>query len=118
MAAICHRIVGNSLFVGRPDGGEERIEFAWPIAHVLECDDVLVLRIDPALGSGDNENIFGVGRNAVVLWQVPSREYIYHDSAYTGMQKAGKHVWLFNWDGTELLVNPSTGDVVEEGYGR
>ena len=118
MNTISHSVSGNSLFLSSIGSGEKRVDFAWPIAEVLNCDDVLVVRIDPDPGSKDNENIFGVDANGAVVWKVPARKYIYDDSPYTGIKKVGNNVQLFNWDGTELLVDPSTGGVVQETYGR
>lgn len=118
MNTISHRVVGNSLFVSSNGSGDTEVQFAWPIAEVLNCDEVLVVRVDPDPGSKDNENVFGVHANGAIVWKVPARTYIYDDSPYTGTMKAGKNVKLFNWDGTELLVNPSTGGVVQETYGR
>lgn len=118
MSTISHRVVGNSLFVSSDRRGEKQVDFAWPIAEVLNYDGVLVVRVDPDPGSKDNENIFGVDANGAILWKVPVRKYIYDDSPYTGIKKAGQNVELFNWDGTELLVNPSTGGVIQETYGK
>jgi hypothetical protein len=118
MNTISHRVVDNSLFVSSNGSGETEVQFAWPIAEVLDFDDVLVVRVDPEPGSKDNENIFGVDAIGAIIWKVPARKYIYDDSPYTGAMKAGKDIKLFNWDGTELLVNPSTGGVVQETYGR
>lgn len=118
MNAISLRIIDNSLLVRSSGRRENRVDFVWPVADVLDCGDVLVVRIDPDPGSKDNENVFGVDGNAVIVWKVPARKYIYEDSPYTGIKKAGDNVRLFNWDGAELLVNPSTGEVLQTTYSR
>lgn len=103
MNTISHRVVGKSLFVSSNESDEKQTQFAWPIAEVLNCGEVLVVRVDPDPGSKDNENIFGVDANGAIAWKVPVRKYIYDSSPYTGMRRDGAYVWLFNWDGTELL---------------
>lgn len=118
MGVPFHRATGNSLLVHSIGRRENRVDFVWPVANVLDCGDVLVVRIDPHPGSKDNENVFGVNDNAVIVWKVPARICIYEDSPYTGIKKEGDNVRLFNWDGAELLVNPSTGEVLQTTYSR
>lgn len=118
MSKIPYRVADKSLFVGYDNENESRIDFGWSIAEVLDCGNVLVIRLEPEPGAKDNENIFGVDGTAAILWQVEKRKYVYDDSPFTGMKKSGEHVHLYNWDGTELVVNAMTGEIVQETYGR
>jgi hypothetical protein len=72
----------------------------------------------PEINASSNENVFGVDSNADILWQIQPRKYIYEDSPYTNITKKDNFVKLSNWDGTDLIVAPSTGKIIKESYGK
>ncbi len=113
-----YEIDGNRLLVSQADGSLKEASFNWPIAQVLEADGILIVRIEPKTGSCDNQNVFGVGADASVQWQVAQQEHIYDDSPYTGASIVQKGVMLSNWDGTDLVVSPRTGDVISQSQGK
>ena len=118
MKNVSYHFRRNGLFIrsrGRP---MRRVDFAWPIAEVIAFAEILVVRIQPKPGAKDNQNVFGVRSDGEIAWQVPHRQFIYDDSPFTGMMRTGTNVYLSNWDGTELIVDPSTGKVLHETYGK
>ena len=47
MSTIPYRVAHQSLFTFPDASRRGRVDFPWPIAEVLECEDVLVIRVDP-----------------------------------------------------------------------
>ena len=113
-----YTVTGKCLSLHRPDGSMIDVEFDWPIAEVVATGDRLVVRLEPKPGACHNENVFGVDATGNVTWKVPVQSFIYQDSPYTGIVEVDGNVKLFNWDGTEVLVDPHTGTILHEGYGR
>ena len=101
------------------DGNNERIvSFKFPIRQVLPFESCYVVLIEPAIGQILNENIYGVSLDGKVLWQITPIPYVYEDSPYTGMGQVGDTVKICNWDGTDLIINPATGEILEKGYSK
>ena len=94
------------------------VSFPWLILEVLAFDEIFVVLLEPDPGSRFNENVFGVAADGRVIWTIEQRKHVYDDSPYTSVLKEGDQVKLFNWDGDELIVDPKSGVVVAEGYGK
>jgi|GEM_PF-1467202 len=94
------------------------VSFSWPIRDVIEFDGIFVVLLVPDPGSCFNENVFGVTADGRIIWTIEQRKHVYDDSPYTSVLKKDDHVKLFNWDGDELIVDPKSGAVVAEGYGK
>lgn len=93
-------------------GGTARFRF--PIAEALMFDDIAVVRLDLPPGQIFNENVYGLNRDGRIVWQVPARTYVYEDSPYVNLARAGAHVILTNWDGMELALDPASGQILSE----
>ena len=113
-AANIH-VDGNSLEI---DSSGLRIGFPWPVAEVLRFDSSDVVRVEPDTGSCFNENVFGIALDGRLLWQIAVRQHVYGDSPYTCVTKLNDKVKLFNWDGDELIVEPSTGAILNVKYSK
>lgn len=111
---------GALTFSGRevilPTG--KSLTFDYPVAEILPFQTAAVVRLNPPVGSSGNENVYGIDYEGSVLWRVPQRKTVYRDSPYTGMRSEADLVRLFNWDGLELLIDPTTGTVLEERSGK
>lgn len=94
------------------------IEFKYDIGEALPCSSVIVVMLSVPLKAMFNENVYGVSFEGNILWQVPKKKHVYADSPYTGLGYQGDRVVLNNWDGLELVMNPITGEILEEGYGK
>jgi len=94
------------------------VAFPWPLAEVIEFGRIYVVRLEPDPGSRFNENVFGVTTDGTVIWTIEQRKHVYVDSPYTSVIRKDNRVKLFNWDGDELLVDPKSGAVVAERYGK
>ncbi len=118
MNNVTYQVKGATISVTQPDGSMASCSLPWPIVQVLDFGGVLVLRIEPPQGTRFNENVYGILPNGTIGWQVPKRDYVYDDSPYTGLVRCDDKVKLMNWDGLELLVDPATGEELDELYGR
>ena len=94
------------------------VSFQWPIAEVTTFNDILVVRVEPDPGACFNENVFGVLINGDISWVIEKRNHVYDDSPYTSIIANDDKVKLFNWDGDELIVEPSNGKIISVGYGK
>jgi hypothetical protein len=94
------------------------VEFSWPVRDVIQFDQVFVVRFEPDPDSCCNENVVGVRASGGLAWTIEKRPHVYNDSPYTSILREDGHVKLFNWDGSELLVNPTTGAVIAADYGK
>jgi hypothetical protein len=103
-------IQNNELFTGNG----ERVQFLFPVAEFIEFEDVTIVRLNVPIDKILNENVFGVSKNGVVLWQISKRKYIYENSPYMNLSKSNKHVKAHNWDCIDLVLDPNTGDVIEK----
>ena len=94
------------------------VSFPYPISKALGFDDAIVVMLDVPQGVQLNENVFGISYEGETLWQVERRQYISKHSSYTGLGRRDDNAFLSNWDGLELTVNPATGEVLQQGFGR
>lgn len=92
--------------------------FNYPVAEALGFDKAVVARLEPPAGVVLNENVYGLDYEGQMLWQVPVRRHVYADSPYTNIARRGDDVLLSNWDGLELTLDPETGRVLGESWGR
>jgi hypothetical protein len=113
-----YRVIKEEIFFEQPDGSERKVNFGWPVVEVLEVANMLVVRTDPKPGSCDNCNVFGVALDGTIQWQVGPQQYIYDDSPYTGITLIDDGIKLSNWDGTDLVVDAATGDILSQSQGK
>jgi len=99
-------------------GREIEISFEFPIRQAVLFEEKLLVRIEPEVRKICNENVFCVSLEGKILWQIAPTPHIYVDSPYTGIGKDGKYAKLYNWDGTDLIVNPSTGEIIKKSFSK
>ncbi len=116
MTETAYEIRERVLAVGEPQAVRYTVQFDSPIAEVLDFDGVMVVRTRPT--SASNENVYGISADGRIIWKVGSRRYAYEQSPYTAIRREGANVRLFNWDGLELIVDPSTGRELSVEYGK
>ena len=88
------------------------------IEEIIEFDDVIVVRVYPQNKEFINENIFGVSYFGEILWQIKPIKHVFKKSPYTSIFKKGNSVKAHNWDGTDLIIKPFTGDIKKEEYSK
>lgn len=110
-------IEGINLIISTHDS-VKNVQFPFEVKQVESFETVLIVRLKIPVGTTFNENIFGVSSDGKILWQIKKMKYVYNDSPFTGMVRAGSNIKLCNWDGTDLIVNPETGEIIQEGYSK
>lgn len=81
-----------------------------------EINDIVIVRLDIPLGVIFNENVYAVTADGKILWQITKMSHVYEDCPYANMLVKEGNIELYNWDGTILLVEPATGEILEKGY--
>ena len=94
------------------------LRFKYPIAELIEFDDVIVVRLEIPARAKYNENVFGISENGDLLWQVPSLPRLAKNAPYIGIGRDGDFARLNNWDGMVYWLAPKSGTVVKEIFGK
>ena len=91
----------------------------FPIAQIIAFDESIVVRVEAPLGTkSQNENVFGISWDGEELWQVPHDTYVYEDSPFTNLSYEAGMVKLTNWDGTNLLLDPTSGKIISKNFSK
>jgi hypothetical protein len=99
------------------DSGKH-VKLDLPITKAIACASSVVVLLEVPTGSVLNENVMALDTNGQFLWQVLPRTYVYDDSPYTDIRCEGTVVKLTNWDGVNLFVDPTTGQVIGKDESR
>lgn len=94
------------------------IKFKYNIAEIAEFQDVIIVRLDIPPGEKFNENVYGISKAGEIVWQIPKIEHVYGDSPYTGMTENESKLTLYNWDGLDVTIDPSSGKILSKTFGR
>jgi len=95
-------------------GSGKKVVFDHPVAQTLECDEVLIVRLDIPSDVEYPRNVFAIDDEGAIVWQVPDRP-----GDKTSVYKLVRHiVVLWNYDGSELFVEPRTGELLLERLSR
>ena len=79
----------------------------------------MILRLEIPIKTIYNENVFGVNLDGNIIWQIPKVDLLYDDSPFVGLIKEDKKsVWAINWDGTALLLDVNTGEILKREWRR
>jgi hypothetical protein len=87
-------------------------EFEFPIKSIVEFKNLVVVLLDQDYYKRDNENVFCVNKEGVIIWQVPKYEYSYDDSPFVNITKDSQNIKLWNWDSSFVIIEPDTGKVI------
>ena len=94
-----------------PSGGE--LSFAHNIRSVVEDDDQCYVIVDAPEGVVFNDNVFCVGLDGAVRWQVENKLKGDEFAFYTGAVVREEELFLFNFGGFTVLVDRDNGRVQE-----
>ncbi|HEY2650186.1 MAG TPA: hypothetical protein VGI38_13400 [Puia sp.] len=66
-----------------------------------------------------NENVFGVSLDGKrIIWQIAKRTYDFEECPFTYIRIFNDELVLVNWCSIYFTVNPSTGEILNEGYSK
>jgi hypothetical protein len=94
------------------------VSFELPIEHVLDFGEVLVVLLAVPEGTRFSENIFGVGKDGNVRWQVPHIPTRYPYSAFNRIVRLGDVVGTGKVEGLEVQIDPLTGNILKKEFRR
>ena len=107
-----HSIEGNALIFSN----NRRHDFKFPVAEVLDFEDVLIVRLATDYSAQMNENVFAFDIAGKLLWQIQPRLSRASQSPYVSITRHNSFVDAFNWDGYTVTIDPLLGHVIEEGF--
>lgn|SRR5690554_5752998 len=93
----------------------KKISFNFDVVEYIELESVIVIRLKIPTNVIFNENVFGLNKDGKIIWQIEQKKFMYENSPYTNMKKINNYkVNLSNWDGTQILINPINGNILDE----
>ncbi|MDO6433256.1 hypothetical protein Q4E93_21780 [Flavitalea sp. BT771] len=95
--------------------GDREIVFDDVIKDVLEISDMLILLMLRPDGVFHNENVFGISlTEKKIRWQIAKLKYGSEDYCpFVGIKFYDNQLYLNNWCGIYLIVDPQTGQILE-----
>ena len=106
-----YKVVGDTLHLEKG----VRVSFEYPIAEVMECGPVLVVRLEaPHEGEPCNNNVCGVSREGHIVWEAPVMEWVTGNSPYTALFRSEEDdlVGLFNYSAFLVFLDPCSGKCI------
>ncbi len=100
--------------------GSEKMLIKLPstIEQIEQFNDVVIVRVHPKGERFINENIFAVSYGGEMLWQIKTVKHVAKHSPYTGMVKKETLLKVHNWDGSDLVIDPCSGQIIDESYSK
>lgn len=112
---ISYRIEGNELILANGN----TVNFDYPIKKVLEASGIFVVMMRIPAGVVFNENVYGVGCDGKILWQIAPQKHLDLISSYTYMScTTDGNVGLYNWDAGFYIIEPLTGKIIAEKFAK
>ncbi len=96
----------------------EVVAFPYPIKKTLEFDNVVVVMLEIQPKNGYSNNVFAVNQEGKILWQIEKHPKNLDISVWLDLNRKGDYAQVGNWDGLELIVEPTTGKILQEWVGR
>ena len=88
------------------------------IEQAEQFNDVVIVRVHPRGERFMNENIFAVSYSGKIVWQIKAVKHVAEHSPYTSMIKKENLLKVHNWDGSDLLIDPQSGQIINESYSK
>ncbi len=108
------RATGNMLYL--PSG--RSVRFDQPILEVVEIRGTTIVVLDQPSGRDVSENVFAVDSDGRVVWRIARHEFPQGPDYYVGVSDAGSVARLIHFSGFVLDVDPRTGRVVSQRFGK
>ena len=109
--AIIISIEGTSMTLA---SGAKTI-FRFPIGNAIEFGDVIVVRLQIPRGTIFNENVYGVGADGNIIWQIQQEYPSTWDGAWGGLENIDGKAVLSNSESQIRHVDPKTGIITQRG---
>jgi hypothetical protein len=93
--------------------------FDFEIKEFVEFENVILVCLN-YFDVPFNENIFALDYNGRIIWQISKYTPIEGTkSSFVGLNKESENsCWAVNWDGTSLLLDVNTGNILKDKWVR
>lgn len=98
------------------DNSKKEILFNFPIRQVVEFENKILIRLEPDIGKILNENVCCYSCEGVLLWQIQPTKTIDADCPYTNIIVKNEKLFLHNWSGEKIQVNPKNGVILKKEF--
>jgi hypothetical protein len=105
----------NKIFLD----GNLLVTFDYEIKEFIAFENVIVICLNYYYAPF-NENVFGINYIGEVLWQISKYTSVEdRKSSFVGLNRENENsCWAVNWDGTSLLLDITTGKVLNDKWVR
>src|SRR5690349_11302655 len=99
--------------------GDTKIAFDYRIDSIVEISEMLIIRLEHSPNKIFNENVFGISlKEKTIKWQISKRKKIFSlrssNCHYTAIVVYENELRLINWCDYYAVVDPLTGNILEE----
>ena len=91
------------------------VAFTFTIGDAIDFGNVVVVRLEIPRGTIFNENVYGIGPDGRIIWQIQPEYPPTWDGAWGGLEDRGGQAVLSNSESKILFVDPATGNVTQRG---
>ena len=105
------KIEGNKLLLN------EEVKFPFPITKCIVSQNrvLVLLNIPPDVIF--NENVYCVGLNGNIIWQISKQDYLYENSPFINIVESDNgDILVINWDGSQYAVDIETGNILTRNF--
>lgn len=113
--SVTYSFDNKTLWLQSFDNKKE-IKFEYPIRQVIQFKNRFLVRLEPDIGKLLNENIYCLGSNGELLWQVKPTQYIDADCPYTNIIISDSSLYAFNWSGEKVQIDLNSGDIIKKNF--
>jgi len=110
----------NYVLKGRKielESGRE-LSFKFKIHEAVEIGEVIVVCLEVPRNRKLAENVYAITLDGKLVWQVPKTPHATKDAYYVGIEKAAGLVRAFNYDGMVHELDPKTGRILKQYFGK
>lgn len=98
-----------SLFLG-----DREVKFDFPVGEYAEYQKTVVVVLDVSGKLKADRNVYGINLEGEIVWQLDEGTSI-DGHSYVGLFKDNEGtIRLVNFDGTQLVVNPNSGEIIDQ----
>lgn len=88
------------------------------VAEYLLISDVIVVRLVVSIDNYVDNNVFGVTKEGEILWQIENINPSRKANPYIGIELKENLPVLHHQDGTDLTINPRTGEIINKSWSK
>ncbi len=105
---------GALVIAGRP------VELPFPVQEVVECQDSIIVMIEPSAGVIFNRNVFAFSAQGELIWQIEECPHGTEvDKPFIGIScNNDDRIIASNWIGVDYLVDARSGGIAATAFNK